>query len=179
MTIELDKYAKQAKEYDIIGLKVHPKPLKLRWKILFQPLSIRLTAFTKKESGLTEAEFSDPQYSGFLKIFEAKFFSKNFNPNPEIEKAREEEFKKITADFLSQTITEEEKQKKLDAAVIYYKHVPSGKENLAELLSALIQEDIDWNKFIMEHLEQYDEIRKAGMSIYEDFFTEIYELKKT
>ncbi len=178
MTIELEKYVNQPKEYDIAGLKVHPKPLKLRWLILFQPVQIRLNNFTKKESGLTDEEFKDVRYASYMKIFEQKFFSKDFDPNIELEKKKSEKILEIGNDFISQKITEEEKQKRIDAAAVLYRHVPTGKENLAELYSALIQEDVDWIKFFNDHLEQYEDIRKAGLGIYEDFFTEISELRK-
>lgn len=181
MTIEMnpENYTKQEKEYDILGLKVHAKPLKLRWKILFQPLSTRITAFTKKESGLTDEEIKDSEYGGFMKLFEAKFFSKEYDPNPDIEKQKDEELQKIAADFVSGSITEDVKKKKIDAAAAYYKHILTGRENLIELLSAMIQGEIDWNKFIDEHQDKYDDIRKIGLELYEDFFTEIYLLKKT
>lgn len=178
MSIELSKYTKAPKEFTILGLAVHAKPLKLRWKILYQPLNMRLTTFTREEAGLTDAEMADPQYGGLMKIYEHLFFAKSHDPNIELEKLKTEELTKLEGDDLSKELTPDEREKKLRAIAAAYRHVPTGPENLAELLSALVAEDVDWNKFIEEHPDSYDEIKKGALAIYEDFFTEILELKK-
>jgi len=63
---------------------------------------------------------------------------------------------------------------------------PSGKDNLVEVLKACCEENVDWDNFIYDHLkgksekrqlEKYNAIRKAGLELYRDFFTEIYKLK--
>lgn len=63
---------------------------------------------------------------------------------------------------------------------------PSGIDNLAEILNGSIQEDINWNIFIRDklkgknpdkQLEIYNEIRMAGMIIYEDYFRELKRLR--
>jgi hypothetical protein len=141
-----DKYLNKPVTYDICGLKVTAKPLKLRWKLLTAGITYRIQKYCKAESGLTDEEYQDPDFAGFLQVFEDSFFSFHYEPKGE----------------------------------------PSGKENLVEILSACANEDINWSKFISDKLkgkpeakqiELYNQIRKAGMGMYRDFFLEILTLK--
>lgn len=63
---------------------------------------------------------------------------------------------------------------------------PSGKDNLVTILKACCNEVVNWDNFIYDHLkgkdekqqvETYNAIRKAGLELYRDFFTEIFKLR--
>lgn len=152
MESQPDKYKKQPKTWKVLDLEVRAKPLKLRWKILSYNMNRRLNDYVKKAGGFTDEEMKDPEYAALVNAYEHSFFSESYDPNTELED-------------------------KLESAPVH-KRQPTGPENLAELLTIMVEEEIDWTKFIGDNIGRYKEIRDTGLEIYYDFFFEILRLRE-
>lgn len=79
----IQKYINKPKTYNVLGLTVTPRPLKLRWKLMTANITARLRIYVTKESGLTAEETNDPAYNGLLQLYENSFFSLNHKPDKE------------------------------------------------------------------------------------------------
>ena len=152
MESQSDKYKKQLKTWKVLELEVHAKPLKLRWKILSYDINRRLNDYVKKAGGFTDEEMKDTEYAALVNAYEHSFFSESYDPNTGL--VEQEEFAPSP------------------------KRQPTGPENLAELLSVMAEEEIDWAKFITDNIGRYKEIRDTGLEIYYDFFFEILRLQE-
>jgi len=176
------KYQKSDKVYNILGLAVTAKPFKLRYKLLSGNITYRIHQFCMRESGLTVEESSDASYTSLLQLYEKMFFSLGYDPNEEILKEKQLEIKKIKLAKAAKSA----KENKIKALDEIYKYQPTGKENLIELLTICVKEEIDWKKFIDDKIsklkgnnqfEVYNQIREAAMQMYVDFFIEVIRLK--
>lgn len=52
----------------------------------------------------------------------------------------------------------------------------SEKENCSDVLTLLIDSETDWNKFIDEHEDMFEEIKTASFHILNDFFLKVLKL---